>query len=100
MGNGFVFYPGGNIHAVQTTAGWSQFEVPITGRLTFHLFGGIESDHPSLTSTRNFTYASNLIYHLGPNVVLGVEALQTRFGYYEASHQIVNHYDLALGYLF
>jgi hypothetical protein len=100
LGNGFVLYRDGSARAVQATAGWAQLAVPVTGRVTFNLFGGIESDNGSYGVTRNFTYAANTMYHFGPNVVLGVEALQTRFGYFSGGRQLVNHYDLALAYLF
>lgn len=100
LGNGFLIYQNGSVHALQTTAGWTQLAVPLTSRLTFHLFGGIESDLHSYGIVRNFTYAANLHYNLGPNVLIGVEALQARYLYYEYGRPIVNHYDLALAYLF
>jgi hypothetical protein len=100
LGNGFTIYRDGSVHAIQTTAGWTQVAVPITDRLTFHLFGGLESDAGSYGVLRNFTYASNIAYRLGPNVVIAVEALQSRYRYYSGGSPIVNHYDLALAYLF
>jgi hypothetical protein len=98
--NGFYIAWDGSPQAVHTTAGWSQFAIPVTSRLTFHFFGGIESDRDSPGVARNFTYASNLMYHLGPNVVFGAEALQSRFRSYNGERQLVDHYDLALAYLF
>jgi hypothetical protein len=100
LGNGFVVYRARSARAVQNTAGWTQLAIPITNRLTFDIFGGIESDGGSEAIVRNFTYASNLMYHLGPNVVLGLEALQSRLRYYDASYQLLNHYDVALAYIF
>jgi hypothetical protein len=100
LGNGFAIYRNGSVHAIQTTAGWTQLAVPVTSRLTFRLFGGMEADAVSYGIMRNFTYAANLSYHLGPNVVIGAEALQSRYRYYGGGSPIVNHYDLALAYLF
>jgi hypothetical protein len=40
------------------------------------------------------------MYHLGPNVIVSVEAAQARLRAYSGEKQIQNHYDLALGYLF
>lgn len=100
LGNGFTIYRNGSVGAVQTSAGWTQVAIPVTSRLTFHLFGGMEVDGDSYGVLRNFTYATNLAYHLGPNVVIGAEALQSRYRYYGGSSPIVNHYDLALAYLF
>jgi len=98
--NGFYVSWDGTAHAIKATAGWNQLAFPLTSRLTFNVFGGIESDDDSPSIVRNFSYAANLMYHLGPNVVLGAEALQTRFKYYDGSRQLINHYDLALAYLF
>ncbi len=50
--------------------------------------------------TRNFAYAGNAIYKLGSNVLLGLEASQVRTNYLQQPNRLVNHYDLALGYLF
>jgi hypothetical protein len=100
LGNGFSIEWNGAVQAIQTTAGWSQLAFPITNRLTFNLFGGIESDNGSYAITRNFTYATNFMYHLGPNVVVSAEALQSRLSYFHSAHELVNRYDLALGYLF
>jgi hypothetical protein len=100
LGNGFSIYPNDSVRAIHTTAGWTQLAVPITSRLNFHLFGGMEWDAHSYGIVRNFTYGSNLYYHLGPNVLIGPEVLQTRYVYFGSSHPIVNHYDLALAYLF
>ncbi|MBV8865293.1 MAG: hypothetical protein JO210_07835 [Acidobacteriaceae bacterium] len=103
LGNGFVFLPNGTVRPVGSTGGWTQFAVPLTGRLTFNLFGGMEQEDAAQSAysvTRNFTYASNLMYHLGPNVVLSFEALQMRLRMLSGAHEIRDNYDLAVGYLF
>jgi hypothetical protein len=99
LGNGFLLYRS-YARAIHTTAGWSQLAVPLTNRLTYRLFGGIEEDNGSFAIMRDFTFASNLTYRLAPNVLLGVEALQSRYRSYGGARPIVNRYDLALGYLF
>jgi hypothetical protein len=104
LGNGFAIRPNGDVRPVNSTGGWAQAAFPITSRLTLNLFGGIENDHsPFLTASsivHNWTYASNFVYHLGPNVIVSVEALQLRTRTFAGVKGLQNHYDLALGYLF
>ncbi len=104
LGNGFLISPSGNVRPVDSTGGWAQAAFPVTSRLTLNIFSGIENDHRSYLSAysivHNWDYAANLIYHLGPNVVVGLEALQMRTRYYSGTSGIQNHYDLAIGYLF
>ena len=104
LGNGFTITSNGTVHPVHSSGGWAQVSVPITNRLTINLFGGLEDDRGGYINpyniVRNLTYASNLMYHLGPNVVLGLEALQMRTRYFSGITEIHNHYDVALGYLF
>jgi hypothetical protein len=104
LGNGFVILPNGNVRPVNSTGGWTQLSFPITSRLTLNLFTGLENDHnPYLTAAsivHNWTYASNVMYHLGPNVVVGVEALQLRTRSFAGVGALQNHYDVAIGYLF
>ncbi len=104
LGNGFTVAPNGTVHPVNSTGGWAQAAFPITSRLTFNLFSGLENDSsPFLTAgslVHNWTYASNVMYHLGPNVVVSVEALQARTRSFVGATGSQNHYDLALAYLF
>jgi hypothetical protein len=103
LGNGFSIAPSGSIEPVHSTGGWAQVAFPITSRLTLNVYSGLENDHGSfLTSNivHNWTYASNVMYHLGPNVVVSVEALQLRTRSFSGVGVLQNHYDLALGYLF
>jgi hypothetical protein len=104
LGNGFAVAPNGEIHPVDSTGGWAQLAFPVTSRLTFNVFSGIENDsseylRPS-SLVRNWTYASNVMYHLGPNVIVSLEALQMRARTVAAEKQLQNHFDLALGYVF
>ncbi len=104
LGNGFVIMSNRYVHPVNSTGGWAQLAFPITSRLTWNVFSGVENDNNSYLSNsnivHNWSYASNLIYHLGPNVVVGIEALQMRARYLSGRHEIQNHYDFAIGYLF
>lgn len=101
---GFTIFSDGSVHAVGTAGGWTQLSYFVTNRLTFNIYGGQESNHASdLLSggiTRNLAYAGNLTYRLGPNVLLGWEASQVRTNYLGFVTRLVNHYDLALAYLF
>lgn len=102
--NGFVFDPEGRVQPVHSRGGWTQFAFPITRRLTLNIFGGIQDDHAEYlvpgATWRDFTYASNVVYRLGPNVLLSAEALQVRADNTGGLRDIHNHYDLAIGYLF
>jgi hypothetical protein len=101
---GFTIFPSNLIPAVGATGGWAQLSYLATGRLTFNFYTGQEShnavDLLAGEITRNFEYAGNAIYKLGSNVLVGLEASQVRTNYLQQSNRLVNHYDLALGYLF
>jgi hypothetical protein len=104
LGNGFVVTPTGKIQAVDSAGGWTQFAFPLTSRMTLNLFGGLESDSSAYLNpssiARNWSYASNLMYHLGPNVIVSFEALQMRTRTASSIDRLYNHFDLALGYAF
>jgi hypothetical protein len=104
LGNGFTIVSSGNVVPVHSVGGWAQMAIPITNRLTFNLFGGFEDDHAAKVidsyTGRNLAYASNLMYHLGPNVVVSFEAMQMRPRLFSGEVQVQHHYDLAVGYLF
>ena len=90
--------------AVSASGGWAQLSYLATNRLTFNIYGGQESDRAADLLrgqiARNFAYAANTRYRIGSNVLLGVEANQVRTTYVGGATRIVDHYDLALGYLF
>ncbi len=104
LGNGFAFIPNGTARAVNSSGGWAQVAFPITTRLMFNLYGGMEDDHaPHLSAdaiVHDWTYASNFMYHLGPNLLISMEALQMRTRSFVGVGALQNHYDLAIGYLF
>ncbi len=103
LNNGFAISDARAVRPVHSTGGWTQFAVPLSSRLSLNLFSGIEDDrgiYTGQTTARDLTYASNLIYRLGPNVLLSFEALQSRTRSAAGENSVRNHYDLALGYLF
>ena len=101
---GFTFFDEGHFTAVRTSGGWAQLSYLATQRLTFNWYAGQESDHAAdlLAGqiSRNFVYAVNSQYRLGQNILLGLEASQARTTYTGGNHRLLNHYDLALAYLF
>ena len=101
---GIFFGPNNYLQAVHSVGGWAQLSYRATERLSFNIYGGQENDRASdLMSgniSRNLTYAGNLIYRLGPNVLAGLEASQVRTAYIGSGLRLNNHYDLALAYLF
>ena len=101
---GFTLTRNDQFIAVATSGGWAQLSYLATKRLTLNVYGGQESnaaaDLLAGQITRNFVYAGNAQYRLGPNVLLGLEANQARTTYVGGLFRLVNHYDLALAYLF
>jgi hypothetical protein len=101
---GFTIFSGGRVRPVGTAGGWTQLSYFATHRLTFNFYGGQESNHPEDLLlgeiSRNFAYAGNVVYQLGPNILLGWEASQVRTSYLGSGNRVANHYDLALAYLF
>lgn len=103
INNGYYVY-GREGNAITSRGGWSQLTVHATRRLDFHTFGGFQyylSDEIGAgTATRNVQYGVNLFYHIAPNVIFGPEISQIRTLYRANGTRLLNHYDLALGYLF
>jgi len=101
---GFTDLSSGRFVPVGTAGGWAQVAWLPTSRLNFHIYGGQESNRPAdllpNQITRNLAYAGNVLYRLGPNVRVGLEASQVRTKYKSGEIRLVNHYDLALAYLF
>lgn len=92
------------LHPIHSSGGWTQFAFPLTNKLTLNIFGGWEDDGrdgvAANSLVHDWTYASNILYHLGPNLVVGLEALQLRTTEASGLTGVQNHYDLAFGYLF
>ena len=101
---GFTSLGGNRFTTVPTMGGWAELSYSATRRFTVNAFGGQESNQAaSLLNgqiARNFSYAGNVQYRLGTNVLLGLEANQARTAYVGGTLRLVNHYDLALAYLF
>jgi hypothetical protein len=90
--------------SVGATGGWAQVKLRLTSRLSMNLYGGQEDDRNRDLSLgqigKNQTYAGNLMYRLGSNVVTAFESSQTRTTYLGSGTRIFPHYDLAVAYLF
>lgn len=91
--------------SVHGQGGWAQVTLRATPRWTFHLYGGQEDDRNSDLGGaglgKNLTYAGNVMYRIGPNVLASFEASQVRSSYLGAIGTRLNpHYDLGLAYLF
>jgi hypothetical protein len=101
---GFNFTDEDQFTAVRASGGWAQVSFLATKRLTFNSYAGQESDNAAdlLAGqiSRNFVYAVNSQYRLGQNILLGLEASQARTAYIGGQIRLLNHYDLALAYLF
>ncbi|HKD05270.1 MAG TPA: hypothetical protein VKB79_05135 [Bryobacteraceae bacterium] len=101
---GFTVLTDGTVLPVHANGAWGQIAVFAAPRLSFHFYGGEESDHSQGFTTgnisRNLTYAGNVIYKLAPNVLAAFEIAQARTNYVAQGTRLNNHYDLALGYLF
>lgn len=101
---GFTVLNNGSVLPVHTNGGWAQIALIATPRLSFHLYGGEESDQSAGflagNISRNLTYAGNLMYKLAPNIVAALEIAQNRTDYVVSGQRLNNHYDLALGYMF
>lgn len=92
------------LHSVGATGGWGQVKFRLTPRFTVNLYGGQEDDRNRdlLTGAigKNQTYAGNMMYRFGSNVIAAFESSQTRTTYLNTGTRIFQHYDLALGYQF
>ncbi len=91
-------------HAVHATGGMAQLKIRATPRLTFNLYGGQEDDRNSDLLAggigKNLTYAANMVYRFGSNVLTSFESSQTRTDYVGSGRRIFPHYDLAIAYMF
>jgi len=90
--------------AVRGRGGWTQLSLHAANWLDLNLLAGIHDDfNRDLAGNgiaRNLSYAANLRFHLASNVLLGPEIMQIRTTYLQTGIQLINRYDLALGYLF
>ena len=103
INNGYAIYYN-RAYAIASRGGWSQLTLHAARRLDFHLFAGMQYYESRVLgegdATRNDQYGVNLFYHLAPNVIFGPEISQIRTLYLTNGTRLVNHYDIALAYLF
>lgn len=102
--NGITENAAGIPRAVRSSGGWIQFVVPITKRLTWNTFAGLENDNRADLNAEalvhDWSYASNFMYHLNSSFIIGLEGLQMRTRSASGVSGVENRYDLAFGYLF
>jgi hypothetical protein len=94
----------GEVIPIRGSAGWMQVALPITNRLTFDVYAGRQANDARDLNTyefvRTLTYASNVLYRLGPNVVIGMEGSHNELEYLTGRQLSTNRYDATLAYLF
>jgi hypothetical protein len=99
-----VAVDGANIIPVKGTAGWMQVALPVTKRLTFDVYAGRQVnaslDLTSYQIAGTLVYAGNVLYRVGPNVVLGFEGGHEDVVYVNHGLILANRYDATLAYLF
>jgi hypothetical protein len=94
----------GRPEAVRSQGGWMQAAFPVTPRVTFNLFGGAHDDRDTDLGAGgvglNRTGAANVRFRIAPNVIVSLEALQTRTTVLGLGLRKNNRYDLGVAYLF
>jgi hypothetical protein len=89
---------------IRGSAGWLQAAFPLTKRLTFDIYTGRQINNAHDLSAyeilKTETFAGNALYHVGPNVVVGLEAARSRVEYLNALTFWTNRYDATVAYLF
>jgi hypothetical protein len=90
--------------AIRGRGGWAQLAFLATNRLTVNLIAGQHDDNNSdLRSSgigKNQAYAANIMYRLGPNMIVSLERTQVRTSYLSGPVRSNVHHDLAIAYLF
>lgn len=101
---GLTLFPDGRLTTVKAKGGWAQATVPFTNRVSLNLFAGVHDDkNRDLLPTAigaNHTGGVNLMMRIAPNLLLSVEALQTRTRFLTPGPRKNNRYDLSVVYLF
>ncbi len=89
---------------IHGAGGWMQVALPVTNRVTFDLYAGRQlnrgRDLVSGAILNTLTYAGNVLYHVSPNVVIGLEASQDRLEFLDLHQLLTNRYDASMAYLF
>jgi hypothetical protein len=103
-GPGFSIFPDEIARPVHGEGGWLQLTLIPASRLSFHLFGGEQSNRESdlwgNQITSGAAFAGNVYYQLAPNVFAAFEAAQMRTDWSFSGYHLRNQYDLSLAYLF
>jgi hypothetical protein len=108
---GFWITASRDVLSVHSRGGWAQLKLIATDRLSFHLLAGQHDDRDSDVRAgfsgstgggvgKNQSYGANIFYKLSPNVIASFETMQVRTKYLSLGNRLINHYDLALAYLF
>lgn len=101
---GFTIEPNGTAIPVHGAGGWVQVALPVTSRLSFDVYAGRQANDSNDLSEcelfRTGTFAANVLYRLGANVIVGFEGSTNRLDEYEFRQLVTNRYDATVAYLF
>jgi hypothetical protein len=101
---GFTVLGPGEAIAIRSRGGWAQLAILPTSRLSLNLIAGQQDDHDrdlrSAGIGKNQTYAANIMYRIGPNLIVSLERAQLRTSYLSGPIRSNNQHDLAFAYLF
>jgi hypothetical protein len=94
----------GRPRAVRALGGWGQVAFRATARLSFQSYFGQQDDRNRDLAAgaigKNLAWGANSMYRLAPNIVLAVEGSTVRTTHLGPGIRRVNHYDVAVAYLF
>jgi hypothetical protein len=103
-GSGITLFGNDTLAGIHQVSGWIQTSYRLTPRLKLNGFAGEQSDRPgdlaNAALRSNLAWGGNLMFHLAPNVIASLEALQLRTKFLNSGLRINDHYDLAIAYLF
>ena len=95
---------GQTVIPIRGSGGWIQVALPLTNRLTFDIYGGRQlnnrDDLDSYEVYRTLTYASNVLYRISPNVIIGFEGSRNDIENFNMHRLLTNRYDATVAYLF
>jgi hypothetical protein len=94
----------GEVVPIHGNAGWMQVALPVTSRLTFDIYAGRQAnqarDLNEYEFVRTLTFASNVLYRISPNVIIGLEGSHNELEYLTGRQLSTNRYDATVAYLF
>jgi hypothetical protein len=104
LGQGFTVLGNRDAIAVRSRGGWAQIAILPTSRLSLHLIAGQQDDSDADLRFggigKNQTYAANVMYRIGPNMIVSLERSHLRTSYVGGPVRSNNQHDLAIAYLF